>query len=144
MKFRVFAFALAVLIPVLPAVADSVITMDHGAAWQTKKNGEDSQGFIVIHNSGDVADSLISVDCTIADSTVLVDASGQKLQSLNIPPGQAVTLSSSGPHIMIKHARYSVTKNSILPCAFTFALSGELIGYLNAIPVPAPPPPPQP
>jgi copper(I)-binding protein len=134
MKLRPLAFALACILPGLahPAHADAVLTLDHGGTWTTTKDGEDTPGFIQIHNTGDAADTLSSVNCTIGASTTLVDASGNPLASLNIPAGQSVTLSANGPHLLIKAARYKIKKDGILPCAFTFAQSGELIGYLNA------------
>jgi copper(I)-binding protein len=136
MKLRSIALALAFILPALPACADSILTLDHGVVWQTAKDGQDTQGFIEIHNTGDQPDTLTSVNCTIAASTLLVDANGAPLQNLAIPPGQTVTLSGTGPHLLIKGARYRVVKNGILPCAFTFAQSGDLVGYLNAAPQP--------
>jgi copper(I)-binding protein len=136
MKLRSIAFALAFILPAFPACADAILTLDHGSVWQTMKDGEDTQGFVEIHNTGNVSDSLTSANCTIAASTVLVDASGAPLQSLAILPGQTVTLSSTGPHLLVKAARYRVAKNGILPCAFNFARSGDLVGYLNAVPAP--------
>ena len=142
MKFRplvlAFAFLLpalpaAFILPALPARADPILTLDHGAVWQTLKDGEDTQGFIQIHNTGDAADTLTAANCTIAASTSLVDAGGSPLQSLVIPPGQTVTLSSAGAHLLLTAARYMVAKNGILPCAFTFSQSGQLIGYLNSV-----------
>lgn len=136
MKLRSIALAFAFVLPALPACADAVLTLDHGSVWQTKKDGQDTQGFVQIHNTGDMPDTLTSANCTIAASTVLVDASGAPLQSLTIPPGQTVTLSGTGAHLLIKGARYRVAKDGILPCAFSFAQSGELVGYLNAVPPP--------
>lgn len=130
------AFALALLLPALPARADPLLQLDHGTVWQTSKPGQDTQGFLQIHNTGDEADTLTGADCTIGESTVLVDAKGNPLQSLEIPPGQTVTLSPDGPHLLINAARYVVRKNGILPCSINFAESGDLIGYLNAIPAP--------
>ena len=137
MKLRPLVFALACILPGLPAYADSVLTLDHGSVWQTQKAGQDSQGFVQIHNTGDMPDTLTGAKCTIAGSTVLVDAKGNPLQSLEIAAGQTLTLSSVGPHLLIKNARYQIQHDGILPCAFTFASSGDLIGYLNAVARPA-------
>ncbi len=140
MKLRPLAFALAFILPglmaALPAHADAVLTLDHGTAWITLKDGEDTQGFVQIHNTGDAPDTLTGANCTIAGSTALVDAGGNPVQSLVIAPSQTVTLSGNGPHLLIKAARYRVKKDGILPCAFTFTQSGDLIGYLNAIKAP--------
>lgn len=136
MKLRPLALALAFILPAAPAVAGPIISLDHGGVWITLKPGLDTQGFLQIHNTGDAPDTLTGVNCTIAASTVLVDAKGAPLPSLEIPAGSTVTLSAAGPHVLINAARYPVEKNGILPCAVTFAISGDLIGYLNAIPAP--------
>jgi len=142
-RLHVLVFAVAFILPGLlaltaarPAFADAILTLDHGSTWITLKDGEDTQGFVQIHNTGDAPDTLTKANCTIAASTTLVDASGNPLQSLVIPAGQSVTLSPKGPHLLIKAARYQVKKNSILPCAFTFSGSSDLVGYLNAVPPP--------
>ncbi len=136
MKLRPLVLALAFALPAIPAFADATLTLDHGSVWQTHKNGEDTQGFVQIHNTGDAPDTLTAAKCTIADSTILVDAKGNPLQGLAIAPGQTLTLSATGPHLLIQGARYRVEHDGILPCAFTFASSGDLIGYLNAVPRP--------
>jgi copper(I)-binding protein len=130
------ALVLALALPACPAVADSVLALDHGSVWLTHKNGQNTQGFVQIHNTGDAPDTLTAVKCTIADSTVLVDAKGNPLPSLDIAAGQTVTLSGAGPHLLINGARYKIEKDGILPCAFTFASSGDILGYLNAVPQP--------
>ncbi|WP_297493736.1 copper chaperone PCu(A)C [Acidocella sp.] len=133
MKLRSIALGLALLLPALPACADAVLTLDHGTVWQTAKDNQDTEGFLQIHNTGDAPDSLTSVSCSIAASTVLADAGGKTLPSLVIPPGGTVTLSANGPHLLINDARYKVKRDGILPCAFSFTRTGSLIGYLNAV-----------
>lgn len=139
MKLRPLVLALAGLLATpLSAWADATLTLDHGTTWTTDKDGQDTQGFVQIHNTGDAPDTLTGANCTIAGSTTLVDAKGNPLPSLDIPAGQTVTLSTTGPHLLITNARYRVEKDGILPCAFTFTSSGDLIGYLNAVPKPKP------
>ncbi len=118
------------------AWADSDISLDHGAVWQTKKTSEPTQGFIAIHNTGDAPDILTGWSCSIAATTSLVGADGKPLQNLIIPSGQTVTLSPKGPHLLLKNLSYSVTNGSILPCAFTFQEVGQIGGYLNSEPAP--------
>lgn len=136
MMLRSILLACACLLPAaIPACADpiSILTLDNGTVWQTEKPGMDSEGFIQIRNSGGSPDTLTGVNCTIADSTALVDASGAPLPSLDIAPGQTVTLSPKGPHIVLTGARYRIKKNGILPCSFNFTGSDELVGYLNGV-----------
>ena len=129
---------LVLFLACLPAAAsaDEDISLDKGAVWQTKDAGQDTQGFLQIHNTGNAPDLLTGWSCTIAASTALVGADGKALDSLLIPPGQTMTLSAAGPHLVLTNVRYKVEFGSILPCAFTFQQSGDLIGYLNAIPAP--------
>lgn len=136
MKLLALALALAFSLPALPAWADPIISVDHGSVWMTVKPGQNTQGFLQIHNTGDAPDTLTGANCTIAASTALVDAKGNPLASLEIPAGQTVTLSGTGPHLLINAARYPVEKGGILPCSINFAQSGSLVGYLNAIPAP--------
>jgi copper(I)-binding protein len=133
MTLRPFLLAFAGLLFAVPAYADAILTLDHGTVWQTSKDGLDTEGFIQIHNTGDAPDTLTAVDCTIAASTALVDAGGAPLQSLAIPPGQTVILSAKGPHLILAGARYKIAHDGILPCAFSFTVSDDLVGYLNAV-----------
>jgi hypothetical protein len=133
---RSAALALPLLASPAFAWADSNITLDHGAVWQTKKTAEPTQGFIEIHNTGDAPDVLTGWSCSVAAATSLVDANGQKLVNLTIPPGQTVKLSPKGPHLLLETLTYSVANGSILPCAFTFQEAGQIGGYLNSEPAP--------
>jgi len=119
------------------ALAESNVSVDHGTVWQTVKIGDSTQGFIEIHNSGDQSDVLTSWDCSIADTTTLVDANGKPLTSLNIPAGATVTLAPGGMHLVLQNLHYTVDRGSILPCSLTFQGAGVLGGYLGAVPAPS-------
>lgn len=136
MKLSSLSLALLLACSPAAALADEIISLDNGSVWQTDKEGQDTQGFLQIHNTGNAPDLLTGWSCTIAGTTTLVGADGKALDSLLIPAGQTVTLSATGPHLQLTNARYKVDFGSILPCAFTFQQSGNLIGYLNAIPAP--------
>ena len=137
MKLRPFLLALPLLASPGLALAEIDLTLDHGSVWQTRKVGVRTEGFLQIHNTGSVADVLTAANCSVAGSTALVGADGEELDSLDIPAGQTVTLSLTGPHLLLKHLRYTVDYGSILPCAFTFQQAGDMLGYLNATPAPA-------
>ena len=115
------------------------ITVDNGAVWQTKQIGDPTEGFFDIHNNGDSADELTSSNCFDADTTSLVDANGKPLQSLTVPPGQSLSLSRHGPHLLLLGTHFKVDFGSVLPCSFTFQTAGDIAGYLNAVPAPASP-----
>jgi len=112
------------------------ITVDHGAVWQTKQVGDQTEGFFDIHNKGDSADVLTAADCFDADTTSLVDASGKPLQSLTLQPGQSLSLTQNGPHLLLLNTHFKVDFGSVLPCSFTFQSAGDIAGYLNAVPAP--------
>lgn len=136
MKLRPLLLALPLLAVPGLALADIDVTLDHGSVWQTRKINVRTEGFIQIHNKGSDADVLTGVSCGIAGSSELVDATGKDLDSLTVPAGQTVTLSAGGPHLLLRHLRYTVDSGSILPCSFTFQEAGDLLGYLNATPAP--------
>lgn len=129
---------LAALAAASPACAQSAtnITLDHGSVWQTEKLGDPTEGFLQIHNLSAAADKLTSWSCPIADNTALVGADGKKLDSLSIPANGTVTLSQNGPHLVLTGLHYTVQFGGIVPCAFTFALAGDIGGYLNAVAAP--------
>ncbi len=107
------------------------ITLDHGVIWQTDKAGEQTMGFLQIHNTG-ADDTLTKVDCPLAETTTLVDAAGKPLTRLAIPAGQTVTLASNGPHLVLSNPHYQVTEGSLVPCGLTFGAAGEVLVYLNS------------
>ena len=119
-----------------PALAAIDITADHGAVLQTSKVGDDTEGFLRIHNAGTTPDTLIGWDCPVATATALLDASGKPLASLAIPAGQMITLTQAGLHFSLQKTRETVDLGSIVPCTLTFAESGQVGIYLNAVPHP--------
>ena len=139
MMFRSLLWALPLLASPALALAEVNVTLDHGAVWQTDKLGGQTEAFLEIHNKGSAPDVLTAADCSIAASTVLVGGDGKVLDSLTILPGQTLTLSASGPHLLLQDLHYTVDRGSILPCAFSFQQAGDLLGYLNAAPRPAKP-----
>jgi periplasmic copper chaperone A len=118
------------------ALAGIDLTVDHGAVWQTAKTGETTQGFLKIHNAGDSADVLTGWTCSIASATSLVGRDGKALTTLTIPPGQTVTLTPTGLHLMLQQTRDAVVFGSVVPCDFTFQNAGDVAVYLNAVTAP--------
>lgn len=100
------------------------------------KAGETVPGFVDIHNTGGSADVLTGWTCSIARATALVGGDGKPLGELTIPAGQTVTLSASGPHLMLQSARDAVVLGGVVPCAFTFQNAGDVAVYLNAVAAP--------
>jgi copper(I)-binding protein len=132
---RFLLFVAAVFLPSL-AFAQMAITTDHGLVTHTVKVGDNASGYIVIHNTGQLDDTLTGWDCTIAAHTQLVDASGKPLTSLAIPAGQTVTLSDKGPHLTLNNNYFVINYGGAVPCRLTFANAGDLGVYLYEPPLP--------
>jgi copper(I)-binding protein len=130
---KAFVFAALLALCAEPAIAAVDITADHGAVWQTSKVGEDTEGFLQIHNAGTTPDTLTGWDCTIATATALVGGDGKPVSSLTIPAGQTVSLAPGGLHFSLQNTHETVDFGSLVPCALTFAEAGQVGIYLNAV-----------
>ena len=109
------------------------VKLDHGGVWQTKAKQTATEGFIEIHNTGATDDVLTAWSCPDAGNTDAGRQGGQAAGQLVIPAGRTVTLAHAGIHLLLNDLHYPVARGTIMPCAFTFARSGELGGFLNAV-----------
>ncbi|WP_298285764.1 copper chaperone PCu(A)C [Acidocella sp.] len=139
MKFYLPALLLGGFALATPASADVIISLDHGAVWETGQSLKATEGFIEIHNKGASPDVMTGWDCPLAKSTTLLNAQGEAVTSLAIPAGQTVTLSPASLHLSLQTLSYPVAYGSVIPCSFTFQTAGSVGGYLNAEPAPASP-----
>ncbi len=111
------------------------ISANHGTVYQTHKEGDPTQGFLQIHNTG-ADDMLTGVNCPIADTSSLVGPDNQPITNLGIPAKQDVVLAPNGPHILLQSTHFSVQFGSIVPCSLTFRDAGVVSVYLYAQPAP--------
>jgi copper(I)-binding protein len=118
-----------------PGLGGTEITAHHGTVYQTGKAGQATEGFFEIDNTG-AADTLISVTCAIADTTVLAGADGKPLGSLAVPAGQDVKLTAQGPHLLLQSTHFAVQPGGILPCSLNFANAGAISVFLYATAAP--------
>jgi copper(I)-binding protein len=118
-----------------PGLGGTDITAHHGTVVQTGKAGVATEGFFEIDNAG-AADTLTSVTCAIADTTVLAGADGKPLGSLAVPAGQDVKLTAQGPHLLLQATHFAVQPGGILPCSLTFTTAGTISVFLYAIAAP--------
>ena len=141
MKLRDLLMAAPLLLGFAPAFAATATTttttpnvnvrVDHGSVWQTLGKQNTTEGFIQFHNDGDTQDVLTAWSCPDADNTVLMGKDGKALTQLVIPPKQTVTLAPGGIYLALSGLHYDVKRGSILPCAFTFNVAGQIGGFLN-------------
>jgi copper(I)-binding protein len=107
------------------------ISAHHGEIYQTDKEGDPTQGFLEIDNTGG-ADALVRAFCAIADTTSIVGPDGKPLGNLAIPAGQDVMLRPNGPHLLLQATHFTVQLGSIVPCSLTFGTAGTMSIFLYA------------
>ncbi|MBU6448861.1 MAG: copper chaperone PCu(A)C [Rhodospirillales bacterium] len=138
MKLRDLMLAAPLLLGAAPALADTTtplvnIRVDHGSVWRAVGKQNSTEGFIQIHNDGSTPDVLNAWSCPDADNTVLMGKNGKPLTQLMIPPKQTVTLAPGGIYLALSSLHYDVERGTVVPCAFTFAVAGQVGGFLNEI-----------
>lgn len=96
--------------------------------------GGDTAAYLTITNPG-TADVLLSVQCTIAGSTMLhetsTDASGMTgmsmLDTLPVPAGATVRLEPGGAHLMIGGLTRALVEGEHLELRLVFEHAGEIV-----------------
>ncbi len=111
------------------------IIAHHGAIYQTDKEGEPTEGFLEIDNSGG-PDALLNASCPIADTTSIVGPDGKPLGNLAIPANRNVTLRPNGAHLLLQTTHFTVQFGGIIPCSLTFSKAGTMSIFLYAEPAP--------
>jgi copper(I)-binding protein len=99
-----------------------------------------------LRNYGDVRDDLLHAACATAESTDLVEPSQTgaptRLDDLALVPGQKISLTPDGTHIVLHHLNAPARVGQTLHCTATFAKSGERLfeaDVRQAAPPAAPP-----
>jgi len=134
-NFLVLLAASVISVPTPPGLPSTDVTAHHGTIYQTAKAGDPTEGFIDIANIG-AADTLTAANCPLADTTSLVDASGNSVASVVIPAHGAVALGPATAHIALRATHFSVVYGAIVPCSLTFANAGTLSVFLYAVAAP--------
>jgi len=124
-----------VSVPTPPGVPSMDVTAHHGSVLQTSKAGYPTEGFVEIQNAG-TADTLTGATCPIADTTTIVDSSGNTIANLAIPAGRTTVLAANGPHLLLQSTHFSVQFGGIIPCSLSFANAGTVSVFLYARPAP--------
>ena len=109
-----------------------VMTAFHGTVYQTHKTGNSTEGFVTIKNQGAGPDTLTTVTCPIADTTLLMDAGGTTVNNLDVAAGTSVVLASKGLHLELQNIHFQVLLGSVIPCMLNFRTFGEIQVLLYA------------
>jgi copper(I)-binding protein len=121
--------------PGASAAAASSPGLTVGDAWaRTAVAGGDSAAYLTITNTGP-ADTLVSIECTIASSTMLhqtaTDSTGMTgmsmLADLPIPAGATIQLAPGGTHVMIGGLDHPLTVGEKVELRLVFAHAGEIV-----------------
>lgn len=138
MPFSVLALLLGasiISVPTPPGVPSTDITVHHGSVYQTSKEGDPTEGFVQIVNTG-AADKLTAANCPLADTTSLVDAHGKAIANLDIPAHATVTLGPNADHISLVSTHFAVVYGAVVPCSLSFAAAGNISVFLYATTAP--------
>ena len=115
-----------------PAASAPGLTISDAWARPAAAAGQ-SAAYLTIANAG-AADTLLSVRCSIAGSTMIhqtsTDASGMTgmspIEKLPIPAGATVTLAPGGYHIMMMGLTQALAAGSTLELRLVFEHAGEI------------------
>ena len=136
----------AVAAAAVPAGPAGPVELSQPWATPTAAGGDASIMFS-LHNYGGVPDNLIGAACATAESAELVGpaqpgASPAHMGQLGLAPGQSVTLTPDGMHLVLHHLSAATQVGQTLHCTATFSGSGERLfeaSVRQAAPPPAPP-----
>ena len=133
---RLIAVFLIVMGFASPAAAEEVRVGDLilKDAWlRLNIAGRPAAGYVTIMNEGVEADRLLSVSTPMAVAAELHGhemSNGQmqmiKLEALDIPPGETVTLETGGLHIMLLGLATSGESGELIPLTFSFERAGQI------------------
>lgn len=125
-------FLVALLFAVAPtlAAADVVVT----AAWARASILTNRPGAAYLTLESDKGDRLIAIKTPVADRVMLhgteTDANGVSrmihIETLDLPPGEAVTLAPGGMHLMLMGLAAKLEQGASFPLILRFDTAGEI------------------
>lgn len=125
-------FLVALLFAVAPtlAAADVVVT----AAWARASILTNRPGAAYFTLESDKGDRLIAIKTPVADRVMLhgteTDANGVSrmihIETLDLPPGEAVTLAPGGMHLMLMGLAAKLEQGASFPLILRFDTAGEI------------------
>ena len=139
-KYLIFGLTIAGLaLPAFSRAQNNVgvlpgITVGQGWTRLSTEAGKSTPAFFTIHNGGLTPDTLVSTTCPVAHRTILLDRSGKTLGAIEIKPGETITLTPQGQHLMLEQNRFRFYARALIPCSVDFLGAGEMILYLHVEP----------
>lgn len=118
------------------------IVIEKAYAFATLPGQSTGAAFMIIKNTGDTDDTLLSASAKIAgitelhenlidpdDSTMMM----RKVKNIVIPAQKEVALEPTGKHIMFLKMKEPLTLDSMFPLDLTFETAGEMTIDINVI-----------
>lgn len=90
-------------------------------------------------NEAGSSDAIIAASSPVADRVDLVDASGQVVQELALPPGEPVDLRTGGPTVLLRGIDQPLSEGAPVQLLLTTRRSGELPTSVQVLIEDAPP-----
>lgn len=109
------------------------LVVDHPMAFETTKTAKSGAGYLTITNTGDTADSLLSVSADFP--RVMIHTTEEKdgiakmrhVEKIEIPAGETVVLKPGGYHVMFMGLNGdALEEGEKFPATLTFENSGDL------------------
>ncbi len=117
------------------AFADSIISVEDGYARSSGMNAKAGAAFMVIRNTGDTGDRLVSAQSDVAARVELhthkIDENGvakmmQVEEGFAIPAGEAHMLQRGGDHVMFMGIKKPFEQGAKIPVTLVFEHAGEV------------------
>ncbi len=117
------------------AFADSIISVEDGYARSSGMNAKAGAAFMVIRNTGDTGDRLVSAQSDVAARVELhthkIDENGvakmmQVEEGFAIPAGEAHMLQRGGDHVMFMGIKKPFEQGVKIPVTLVFEHAGEV------------------
>ncbi len=120
----------------LPAIADSIIVVDDAYARSAGKSAKAGAAFMVIQNTGDTEDRLLSATSDVSVRVELhthkIDDAGiakmvQVEEGFAIPAGESHVLKRGGDHVMFMGLKQPFEHGATVPVTLVFENAGEVV-----------------
>jgi len=136
MRFQsIFLATLAATVLSTAAFADSIISVEDAYARSSGMNAKAGAAFMMIKNTGDTDDRLVSAQSEVAARVELhthkIDENGvakmmQVEEGFAIPAGEAHMLQRGGDHVMFMGIKKPFEQGAKIPVTLVFEQAGEV------------------
>jgi copper(I)-binding protein len=119
------------LVCAAPSSAEDLVRVDAPWARATILASRPCAAYLTLTSAG--GDRLVAVETPVADQVMLHATDSTEgvsrmshLETLELPPGQAVTLAPGGMHLMLMGLREKLVEGESLPLKLRFEAAGEM------------------